>query len=206
VDPELPAGITRETTLYDDILNHYWIRNVSYARTRYAREEEAAFMADTIRALPCISTARLEEPNRTSLHVTTFRGEECTFGLVSPRREGQPTDKESVLKRAVLAQNRLSTRLAQGDCLFLRSGGGALSMSGGIAGGKLPGIVAVLRSSEPVERKVEKLRQTFLQGQSEDTIRDIVVGFRASPQLEERLRALRPGATPEAATSEEGAG
>jgi len=187
-DPELPAGITRETSLYDDLLKDYLFEKLAYAEAHMSPEGERDFLEQAIRQLPCVKEADLDAERPSSLHVTTFRGESSTLLLRPVRRMPAGRSREDVLQRAESGRQRLETGLAGGRCLFVFRSGTRASIAAGPS--RLRAMLAILRSADAAEVKTRKLREGPLSSLSRGTVARIVEDFSASQQLEARIEGL----------------
>jgi len=186
VDPEIPAQISSETSLYDDIFTNYIRKKVAYVQKHYTQEEERKIMEQVYRSLPFVKAAEPDERYPDILHVVTFRGEVDSLGLVQPRRKPK-FDKQTVMKRIEKRRRKYEARLEKGGCHFFFSEGGRISLGRQSVIKKLPKIVTILRSAKPDDVKFKEIRQTGLSAINSRTFSSLVTNFSASEQLQKRL-------------------
>jgi len=195
VDPLLPEEVTRETSPHNDVLRVYLSDKYAYARAHFAPEGERDFMEKTIRALPCVQEARLDEKRPMVLHVTSFSGERCEFPLLSVRRETAAKADDASLRHANSVRESLERDLSRGDALFLGRMACTTVPSASVPQ-DLPAILAILKTSDTEDAKIAKLQSTALRDFPPEAMAQLITAFTGSEQLEQRLSALNASAGP----------
>lgn len=189
-DPILPAEINEESSIYDEIVTRYLLQKSAYLVKHYNCERECQIMEQTLRGLPFVTEATLDEKDRDILHITTTEGHVVPMLLFSYRGMQVGYDRNSVLQRAELRRQHFETMLTRGSCYFLSSKSGErIRLSANSVANKLPQMVQILRSGKPMEKKSEEIQQ--LRINVDQFIENIIINFSASPQLEARLNKLK---------------
>ncbi|HUV64986.1 MAG TPA: hypothetical protein VMW24_13895 [Sedimentisphaerales bacterium] len=192
-NPQLPDSITRDTSIYDKEFVDYIRKKISYVQAHHSPEQERSIMQKVYENLPFVKEATLTKDNPGVLHIVTHSGETDDIALVIPRRK-RNTKPPAI--RAEEAKRNIEDRLSKGDCFFLFSSGGSIRFGREKVREILPGIVKVLRSRKSFQEKIAALHRFGLTAVDKDSFQNIITGFAASSQLEQRLeqRASEPNA------------
>jgi len=186
-DPALPADVVRYSSLYDDALKDYLLRKAAYLQAHYGPDKERDLMKDTLKRLPCVKEAIVDDVYPDILHVSSFIGERVPFGLVGLRGRRIDVDRESVLARVESLRENYEGRLRRGDYYFFFHEGGRITGGADKAAELVPRMVRILSSTESSDVKVREIQRAGLNMVDEETLRRIVAGFVESPQLKRRL-------------------
>ena len=144
-------------------------------------------MEQTLRNLPFVTEAILDEKDRDILHITTTQGETVPMLLHSMRGRMPDYDRDSVLKRVETKQKYFHDALENNSCYFLSSTRGSRThLSANSVANKLPHMVEILRSGKSIEKKSQQIQELQI-----NISNDEIINFSASPQLEARLNKLK---------------
>ena len=152
----LPAGIDKNTSLYDERMGEYFRNRRAAVQAVHTPAEEAKIMEAEFRKLPFVKEARLDDKDPGILHITTYRGETSNECLAVPRRR-MPRDTKSRYEQAEVWRQFLEKGLRDGVCDFLFSRGGLVTFAN--AKKDLPRIVRAVGSADPVDRKLANSKQ-----------------------------------------------
>lgn len=169
-DPERPAEINNESSLYDDVVSEFLARKSAYLRKNYSPEEEARRMEQVLRGLPFVKEATLNKSSADVLDVTTMDGTTVSQSLVSMRRASPLVDRSAVLQDVERHREHLEKSLRDGACLFLANAAGELRLSQTSSRQTLHRMVEVLDSSVSVEEKAGDLSRLGLESVADELL------------------------------------
>jgi len=187
-DPCLPSEINSETSVFDEIVTNYILEKHAYLRKHNAPSEERRIMEQVWRSMPFVTQARLDENRPHILHITTTEGVTIPQSLISIRGREVSYDENSVLQRLEKRWEYWKAGLRNGGCYLLTRKGGIIRLNANSVKNKLPKVIGVLRTSQPVQQKIAAIKKDL--DVSPSALEEIVVNFSASPQLEQRLVKL----------------
>lgn len=201
-DPDVPSTIGRKTSRFDPDILEYVQRKYTHLKKQRPEDKDSALLVASYEGLPCVDEAREDTERPDSIVVKWADGATDRICLGVPGGGRQPVDRDrnSLLARLERQRRGYEERLVKGDYYLFFSRGGQITGGAAAAAKVLPRIVTILRSPQPVDAKVAAIREAGLVSAGQDTLRALVTEFTASPQLEERLRAL-PAAEPPAGTT-----
>ena len=199
VDPEMPAEITDESSIYDEAVETYVREKHAYLREHKTEDEEKKAMFDVYRSLPCVAEVELYEhhsqPVPSIAQVTTTSGLKLLMALASRRKnQAQQVRRELDEKDAADASfERLVKVLEENKIvLFYETPGEKRTNYRRFDTKKLPEILDAVESDMTFDDKRSYVSH-ILNDQSdtsEEMVRQFISGFSASAQLEQRLIQL----------------
>jgi len=199
VDPEMPAEITDESSIYDEAVETYIREKHAYLREHKTEDEEKKAMFDVYRSLPCVAEVELHEyhsqPDPDIAQVTTTSGLKVLMSLASRRkyRAQQERRKFDEKDAADATFERLVKVLEENKIvLFYETPGEKRTNYRRFDTKKLPEILDAVESDMTFDDKRSYVSQ-ILNDQSdtsEEMVRQFISGFSVSAQLEQRLIQL----------------
>lgn len=200
LDPGVPNALDEGSSL-DDIENKKdpyeaaWHRKYRFVMQHFAQDQALEEMTKWFESLPFVESVS-RKPGSSIIRVRTKDGQERNYGVFRPPEPGfgilRSPNREDVLAEAEGRRREMEKKLLAGNCFFSFSRGGELLFSAPKAVHVLPEAVAVLASEKSKEEKLFELQQlNILPPQYPEGWETMATGFRASPQLEQRIQALR---------------
>lgn len=198
--PGYPSGLTAQSDFididdnYKDPFDAPCHKQYRYVHQHFPKDRAYEKMREWFAGLPFVSSVKTNRDINTLL-VTTLAGSKREYGVgVSGEAYGvvKPLTKDIVIRDLESVRARYEKRLAEGDCFFIFSSGGELSLGTQQTRQILPDIVDTLRGTDQPDAKVNKLKSLGLLPPSwTSNGHQIVNGFHTSLQLEERVQRLR---------------
>jgi len=196
VDPQLPAGLTKDTSFYDPRVKEYIRQKAAYVRKGYPVDQQPRILEKAFRALPFVQEVAIDPERATLINLRTRTGELFPIALGNSGRRPL-AGRTGVITQAEVWRKDLQVRLPLGDCFMFFSRGGMVTFNRGRAADVLPGVVEILRGSDEPARKIERLRNERLLHVDAESHLALAKEFAASAQLEARLAELKRPTPPD---------
>lgn len=181
VDPAIPEGINKNTSIYDIKINDYFRQKIAYVQRRHSREEEAKILANVYKSLPNIKRTRFIDSK--TLEIETYNGDIINCSLLSSRRK--PLSFPQFYEQTIDLADRYASILKNGGALFFTAKSGQLSVTG--SNGALA-LVSALNSGKTPEERIAYAHKLGFGHFHPDN--PAITQYVGSPQLEERLQNL----------------
>jgi hypothetical protein len=187
--PPLPDGITAETSMYDKWQGESMIAHIQkraiWIRQHKPEDQARREILEMFRALPFFESADLPADGGDFVEVVRRKDGSkflVTFSAPPPDSDVTETQVTEVLRSR---KESFERGLVRGQCYFVWSDGGGLTLPTGEAQRQLPALLAIALADQPMPAKVGRVRG---EGLLLDTVPDAMViqllkEFASNPEL-----------------------
>ena len=186
-NPEIPTGITSETSWYDEAIQRYLKQKQAYLQKRYNHTQVTDTMATIISGFPFVTNSRRDPQDPYILHITTTEGLEIPRLLISLESFEAPPTRQEIISSINTQCEMMKNALAEGSCGFLWLRGGQCWWPAQKALSGLSYINRLLSSDMSKQGKLQKLAVDSDFTLDPVWLEELVENFSPCVQLEMRV-------------------